>query len=389
VWHVGQDSGEHLSKRKGGRLYIHVPGDWGDEILEPVPNDDGRVYYESLDGLELYYGSQAADKYHPDVGRSQGTAHLPAEDFPLVRARLRGGQAKQRHGDISIVVPDHWYKRHLAPGANSQGGKVRTRAEVPVLGPDGTPVLDPQGNPVTRPLDVAAAAVGRDGIVASTLVPLMITPEIPSSIPGGAPTAGSPEPVAVLSGPGWCGLLNLFHEDFSLNPEGNVNLEGSFVPSPFGGVLNTATVAEYLDLNPQAGGPLISTGSFCQLIPMTAGSAPHVNLGGYSYMVGIALLAEYVESYLGGNTLANIIDNIYATHSYCRALAKAVKTLWCILQLNLNIADEFPTIGELRSKGKDVLKSICETPCEEPQLGTGEEPPPPPPGEDGAPAIGP
>jgi len=368
--HIEPISGEIMAKREGGEIYLAAPGDWRDIILEPIKGDDGRRYHVQLDGLTNMYGAAAREEYSSQVGSTYGTAHLSPEPFPILPARMLGPPHLKRHGDISIIIGRHWFKRQ--PTANDHaggGGIMRTRAPIVTTSPDGTVTKSDRSEKV--------AATTRDTITYQDTEPLLIEQE----------GLSTPGPQPMIRGPNWCSILVMFHEHLQLNAEGNSLLNGAMVPSPFGGVLNTATVREYLDLNPQAGGPLISTGSFCQLIPMTGGSAPHVNLNGYSYHVGIALLAEYVESYLGGNTLANIIDNIYATHAYCKALAKAVKVLWCILQTKLNVDDEGDAIGELRAEGRTVLPTICETVCvEEPEISGA--PPPPPPEEDGAPSIG-
>ena len=320
IAYVDPKTGAIWQHREAPRIYCPIPGDWNAMTAEPMQGSDGREHFVILDGVTTIF-PQAQDRYSPDVGQSIGTAHLPPEAQPIPPGR-RFGPAR-RHADIAFLCPDTFHKRPTTPGDYPGGaGLIQKRT--------------------TAAPDIETAATDRQ-LRGAEVEDLTIT--MPD---------GSTRQVPLTRGaPGYTAWFPFLHERLPLNARGNSLLPSSTVPSPFGGVLDMDTVEEYLRLD--GASFTVSGYPYCSLLPYP-GATP-VDLNRYSYQVGIALLAEYVEN-MGIDIIA---ENVERVNNLAHAVAAFAHDIVCAV-LDSDDFDEFK--GKIRSLNTDArMEGICQTRC--------------------------
>lgn len=329
--------------REMPRLYLPVSGDFNDMTYDPVKGSDGKTHMVLLDGMTTLF-PDAKDQYSPDVGDTPGTCHLPGEPLPILPGRRFG--EKKLHADITFVVPDTTVKSEARAGD----------------GPRRQGLWSVRRNPILNP---GEAAKDRDLRVSDV-------------------RDYKPEEPLLQGTPGKSAAFPFLHERLSLDPFGNVLLDKSNVISPFGGVLDDKTVRKYLELgSTQIATPAVTTGDYCSLLPMAGSPGKPVKLWQYSYMVGIALLAEWVERI--SNIAIEVVINIKRNHAYNKANAKVIQKLWCAIQLSPEVQKLLPALQQqLEALNPGCMAAICQPPCQSDEGGGLEEPPGPGPGGGGS-----
>src|SRR3990167_9554838 len=88
-------SGEVYLANEGKRLFLPISQDWNAATVDSLPALDGVAHPALLDGMATIFPG-APSEFSPDVGRSQGTEHLPSEKLPILPGEIGRAAWRER-----------------------------------------------------------------------------------------------------------------------------------------------------------------------------------------------------------------------------------------------------------------------------------------------------